>query len=167
MGTVGWMWLRRTLSERLDLGKQATHPLQRKRKTIPGVEPLEAMALLSTGSPRDERCRGASASLKQRPACRPRPQTACPLHRRHMSSGPGTSNQDRADGVDRRDPDELHEPAAVSGLEPLQSIAGHTAFRGGESLGDDPEQHHVGRIAARRRQPSSPPPFPEATRSMA
>ena len=61
--------------------------------------------------------------------------------------------------------DELHKPAAVSDLEPLQSIAGHTALRDGESLGDDPEQHHVAESQPVVVEPSSPPRSPEATRS--
>ena len=50
MSAVGWMWLRRLFRSALTWeGRPRTYS-QRKRRTIPGVEPLEAMALLSTGS---------------------------------------------------------------------------------------------------------------------
>ncbi len=50
MGAVGWMWLRRLSRSALTWESRPRAHSQRKRKTIPGVEPLEAMALLSTGS---------------------------------------------------------------------------------------------------------------------
>ena len=50
MSAMGWMWLRRLSRSGLTWESRPRTHSQRKRKTIPGVEPLEAMALLSTGS---------------------------------------------------------------------------------------------------------------------
>src|SRR5271157_3546834 len=50
MSAMGWMWLRRLSRSGLTWESRPRTDSQRKRKTIPGVEPLEAMALLSTGS---------------------------------------------------------------------------------------------------------------------
>jgi len=49
MSAVGWIWLRRLFQIALnwETWRRARSP--RKRKTIPSFEPLEAMALLSTG----------------------------------------------------------------------------------------------------------------------
>ncbi len=45
MIAVGWMWLRRLFRTALTWESRPRTHSQRKVKTIPGVEPLEAMAL--------------------------------------------------------------------------------------------------------------------------
>ena len=49
MIVVGWMWLRRLFQSALTWESRPRTRSQRRVKTIPGVEPLESMALLSTG----------------------------------------------------------------------------------------------------------------------
>jgi hypothetical protein len=51
MSAVGWMWMRRLVRNVSTWQSKPRARFHRKRKTIPGVEPLEAMALLSAGIP--------------------------------------------------------------------------------------------------------------------
>jgi len=51
MMAVGWMWLRRVVHTALTWASRPRTRSPRKRKTIPSFEPLEGMALLSTGVP--------------------------------------------------------------------------------------------------------------------
>jgi hypothetical protein len=50
MSAVGWMWLRRFVRSALTWESRPRTHSQRRVKTIPGLERLEAMALLSTGT---------------------------------------------------------------------------------------------------------------------
>jgi hypothetical protein len=51
MSAVGWMWLRQFFRSSLTRKIRPRTHCHSRRKTIPDVEPLEAMALLSTGVP--------------------------------------------------------------------------------------------------------------------
>ena len=114
MSAVGWMWLRRFVRSALTRENRPRTHSQRRAKTIPGLERLEAMSLLSTGMHLMSAA-AAHVDRSNNQAIVSRINQPQVVSTDNMSSAaarefrPDARDVARADGVARCDPYRLHQ----------------------------------------------------------